>query len=119
MRSFITMLENHAIFVSLRVVARVHRITKKPRPTVKTRRFDQPIYRKFGGQDKRDGTICRPSSCLHILSDGAMPWWHGAIAAPIACAASIPMAPNWRIRTNAPISLRSPSSQADGIDHDA
>lgn len=119
LRSFIMMLANYAIFVSLGAVARAHRIPRSRGATIETRHLGQPIYRKYGGQDKRDGAMRRPSPCLHILSDGAMPWRHGAIVAPIACAASILAAPNWRIRTKAPISLGQPLSQVESIDDGA
>lgn len=57
---------------------------------------DQKMNQISGGQDERDGAKGRPSLCLHIVFDGAMPWRDGAILAPSHCAAVIFVAPNCR-----------------------
>ena len=77
------------------------------------------MNRNFGGQDKRDGAKRRPSVCLHILFDGAMPWRDGAISAPSLCAATILEAPDCQTRGQEATRVATTTIRPEGIDHGA
>ena|SRR5579862_7767674 len=80
---------------------------------------DQKMSRISGGQDERDGAKGRPSLCLHIVFDGAMPWRDGAISAPSHCAAAIFVAPDCRIPRDAPSRVLDTPMRGARIDHGA
>ena len=80
---------------------------------------DQSTNRISGGQDERDGARGRPSLCLHIVFDGAMPWRDGAISALSHCTAAIFVAPDCRIPREDLSRVMSRPIRGDRIDHGA
>jgi len=96
-------------------------------PSVRTRR-GAPMHsdevagrmdQNRGGQDERDGASRRPSVCLHILCDSAMPWLDGAICAPSAFGVAIFTAPDCRIPAEVFSHLVRMPRRSDRSDHGA